>query len=83
MTDKNIETLIGLTYSLGVLFLFYYFMSKGASSNDKVKTFEVVKTIAPDKTIWDKLKVIGLVISAIAGLLYAVVKVVELFIDKK
>jgi uncharacterized membrane protein len=83
MTENNIQTLIGFAFMLGVFYIVYNFIYKVYTSSDKVETVNKVKVIEPDKTIWDKLKIVGIVVSAIAALLYAVVKVVELFIGKK
>lgn len=79
MSEENTSLLIGTLYGLGLIFLFYYFMSD-RSSNKREQTVATQNSITPtQKSIWDKLKIVSIVISSIAALIYAIVKLIEIF----
>ena len=78
MSESNIDNLIGVIMLLGTLFIVYYFLS--GLWNKSEQSVEMRNKATPaQKTIWDKLKIVSIVISSIAALIYAVVKLIEIF----
>jgi hypothetical protein len=84
MTEDNIQTLIGFAYLLGIFYLVFNYMGKSiANNNSKVATTVEVNSSPQQKSFWDKLKIASTAVAAIAALVYAVFKIIELFIGKK
>lgn len=71
-----------MIFGLGSIYIVYHFL--GSIMSDKKAPISATQNSATpaEKSIWDKLKIISIVLSAIAAFLYAIVKVVDMFNGK-
>ncbi|MFN8323670.1 MAG: hypothetical protein U0T74_13495 [Chitinophagales bacterium] len=80
MTDQNIDHLISAILLIGFFYIFMGVFPKSLQSLSSSTNSQTQNTNTPaEKSIWDKLKIVSLVISAIAALIFAIVKAVALF----
>ena len=82
MTESNIDNLIGMILALGSLFIFYNFLIKGITDRKTPNVSTPNNNTSAGKSIWDKLKIISIVVSSLAALIFAIVKIIESFHSK-
>ena len=80
MSEENTSLLKGTLYGLGLMFLFYYFMSdRSLKKREQTIRDDKIVSLRNKRVFEDKLKIVSIVISSITALIYAIVKLIEIF----
>lgn len=79
MTETSVNLLIVAGLSVGLMYVLWVAAPRAFLENES-KTSATQNNITPtQKSIWDKLKIISIVLSSITALIFAIVKAIELF----
>lgn len=73
MTESTIIIVVIYLFLFAVIAMTTYSSSNKNSSSETIKNNETPAT----KTIWDKLRIVSIVLSAIAALIISIVKLIE------